>query len=579
MTKFYSKLKFLWEIIGAFKPMAVLLLFLIIIGSITESISLAMIMPFFEEMIHAEKVSGLRQYLAPVMNIFKPEQRIIVIAAGILLMIVIKNIIFMLRVCVSNYFVWKLRENWMKQIMNNFLYAPYYRVITDRQGVILNNIISEPSNAAASLTDLIEYVGKIIITISLFSVLFVTDWKITLLIGLFFTVVIGAVNKITYKYSAHVGSMRLKLSQELTAQAAETISGSRETKIFSMENKIFSLFRDNLKKLTSMLLKFKIVNRLPQPVTEFLIVSCLVLILFYVNTIMRKDILSILPLLGVFVVISQQLSANLAALYSQRNEIITYLPSLKLVHALAAATETEKNISQGNIIKNLSKDIVLKDVRFSYSGSQPLFDGLSLKIPYGKMTAIIGSSGSGKSTVADLLIGLFQKENGQILINGIDISELNLSSWRRLVGFVSQETFLLNATVRENILVGRPDAGDDEIIEAAKKAKAHDFITELSDGYNTIVGDRGVKLSGGQRQRIAIARAIIKKPDFFIFDEATSSLDTETEKIIQKSIEEIGKEKTVLVIAHRLSTIENADVVYRIENGKVEGVGEKEGLK
>ena len=572
MTKFFSKLKFLWEIIGSFKPMAILLLFLIIIGSITESISLAMIMPFFEELIHAEKVSGFRQYLAPVMNIFKPEQRIIVIAAGILLMIIIKNIIFMLRVSVSNYFVWKLRENWMKKIMNNFLYAPYYRVITDRQGVILNNIVSEPSNAAASLSDLIEYVGKIIITISLFSVLFVTDWKITLMIGFFFAVIVGAVNKITYQYSTHVGSMRLKLSQELTAQVAETISGSRETKIFSMENKILSLYKNNLKKLTAMLLKFKIVNRLPQPVTEFMIVSCLVLILFYVNTIMGKDILSILPLLGIFVVISQQLSANLASLYSQRNEIITYLPSLKLVHTLATATETEKNISEGIEISRLTKDIVLKDVRFSYSGSQPLFDGLNLKIPYGKMTAVIGASGGGKSTVADLLIGLFQKNDGQILINGIDISELNLSSWRRRVGFVSQETFLLNATVRENILVGRPDAKDEEIIEAAKKAKAHDFIMELSDGYNTIIGDRGVKLSGGQRQRIAIARAIIKKPDFFIFDEATSSLDTETEKIIQKSIEEIGKEKTVLVIAHRLSTIENADVVYRIENGKIQEV-------
>ena len=572
MSKFLSKLKFLWEIFGTFKLLAVVLLFLIIIGSITESVSLAMIMPFFEELVHAEKVSGLRQFFMPVINRVQPEYRITAIAAAILLMVVFKNAIFMLRVSLSNIFVWRLREKWMQNIMSNFLYAPYYRFITNKQGVLLNNIVAEPNNAASSLSDLIEYIAKIIISAGLFAVLLITDWEITILISIVFAIPIGAVNRITHRYSSHVGNMRLKLMQELTAQVAEAISGSRETKIFSMENKILSFFKNGLKRLTSMLLKFKIVNRLPQPVTEFLIIGCLVIILFYTSVILKKDILSILPLLGIFVVISQKLAANIASLYTQRTEIITFLPSLKLVHALATATETEKNISEGVEISRLTKDIVLKDVRFSYSGSQPLFDGLNLKIPYGKMTAIIGSSGSGKSTVADLLVGLFPKDGGQILINGIDISELNLSSWRRQVGFVSQETFLLNATVRENILVGRPDAKDEEIIEAAKKAKAHDFIMELSDGYNTVIGDRGVKLSGGQRQRIAITRAIIKVPDFFIFDEATSSLDTETEKMIQKSIEEIGKEKTVLVIAHRLSTIENADIVYKIENGKIEEV-------
>lgn len=572
---FSYKLKLLWKIFGSFRLHAALLLFMIILASAVESISFVMIMPFFEELIRAEKASGIRQYLMPIIEGFEPQQRVIVIAMLILFLIVVKNIVFMIRVSISNYFIWELRENWMQNIMNNFLYAPYYRVIENKQGVMVNNLISEPSNAAASLTDLIEYVAKIAVSIGLFCVLLFMDWKITMVVTFFFAILIGAVNRIAYRYSAYVGKMRLGLSQELTAQVSEAISGLREIKIFSIEKRIFSLFRDNLKLLTSLLIKFKIINRLPGPITEFLIGGSLVIILLYINSILKKDIFSMLPFLGVFIIVSQKLSSNLALLYSQRNEIITFLPSLKLVFELSNSLEREKNRSNGIMIYNLTGDIIFKDVRFSYSDNQTLFNGLNLTIPYGKMTAIIGPSGSGKSTVADLLIGLFQKDKGEILIDGVDISEINISSWRKLVGFISQETFLLNNSIKENILAGKTSAAEDEIVEAAKKAGAHDFIMNLKEGYNTIIGDRGVKLSGGQRQRIAIARAIIRNPDLFIFDEATSSLDIETERMIQKSIEEIGREKTVLIITHRLSTIEKADLIYKIEDGKVEEITDK----
>jgi len=206
-------------------------------------------------------------------------------------------------------------------------------------------------------------------------------------------------------------------------------------------------------------------------------------------------------------------------------------------------------------------DIRFESIVFSY-GKKTVFDGFDLRIPKGKMTALVGPSGYGKSTIADLLLRLYEPMEGRILIGDRPLNCISIEEWRSRIGFVSQDVFIFNASVSENIALGKLDASREEIIDAARNAEAHAFILELPEGYDTVIGERGLTLSGGQRQRLAIARAIIRDPQFLILDEATSALDMETEKAIQKSIERIGRHKTMLVIAHRLTTIENADVVY-----------------
>jgi ABC-type multidrug transport system fused ATPase/permease subunit len=181
----------------------------------------------------------------------------------------------------------------------------------------------------------------------------------------------------------------------------------------------------------------------------------------------------------------------------------------------------------------------------------------------------VGASGSGKSTIIDLLLGLFEPQKGEIIIDGANLSDLDHLSWLQGVGFASQDPFIFHNTIRENILVGKPDATDDEVFEAAKQANAHDFILAMPEGYDTVVGDRGMMLSGGQRQRIAIARAMIRQPELFIFDEATSSLDAESERLVWESIGKLGEKKTVLFITHRMDAVKKADLVYVVENGTV----------
>jgi len=215
-------------------------------------------------------------------------------------------------------------------------------------------------------------------------------------------------------------------------------------------------------------------------------------------------------------------------------------------------------------------------VSFSYDHAKVLSD-VSIAIKKGSMTAIVGPSGSGKTTIVNLLLRLYDPKSGKIIVNGYDLKEYDVNSYRDIVGYVSQDPFVFNATIRENIVFGG-EFSDSEVIHAAKLAHAHDFIMDLPQGYDTLVGDQGITLSGGEKQRIAIARAMIRQPQFLILDEATSSLDNISEAAVQKAIDQVARECTTLVIAHRLTTIQNADKIVVIEKGRVIEEGTHEEL-
>ncbi len=226
----------------------------------------------------------------------------------------------------------------------------------------------------------------------------------------------------------------------------------------------------------------------------------------------------------------------------------------------------------------VSGEVIFENVSFGYHERQPILKNLSLKIPAGKTTAIVGSTGSGKSTLVKLLLRFYEVNAGQIFLDGLDLQSLTLRDLRKSIGLVSQDVFLFHGTVAENIAYGSFNATLGEIIRAANVAEAHDFIVGLPDGYDTIVGERGQKLSGGQRQRLAIARALLKNPPILVLDEATSAVDNETEAAIQKSLEKITQERTVIAIAHRLSTVRNAHCIYVMEQGELIESGTHEQL-
>ncbi|KPA24447.1 ABC transporter, ATP-binding protein [Leptospira interrogans] len=259
----------------------------------------------------------------------------------------------------------------------------------------------------------------------------------------------------------------------------------------------------------------------------------------------------------------------IASLIQSNVSISNFLPSYEQLLSLREKAVRFQEIEGTRIFSKLENSIQLKDLSFTYPGRSKTLDCINLNILKGKMTAFAGESGAGKSTITDLILGLQIPDEGYVLIDGISLKEWKQNSFRERIGYVPQDPVLFHSSIRENLLWSMNSVAEKELWEALSLANAENFVRELPNGIDTVVGDKGTRLSGGQRQRIALARAILRKPELLILDEATSSLDSESETLIQRSIEQVAKGTTVIVVAHRLSTIAKADMVYVLSQGKI----------
>ena len=278
----------------------------------------------------------------------------------------------------------------------------------------------------------------------------------------------------------------------------------------------------------------------------------------------------VLPSLVTFVVALQRLNGTFGTIASSLSALNTNAALLDLLNKLLEPADKQFRRRGGLTFKSLQQGITLRNLTLQYGPElQPALRNINLVLPRGSTVALVGSSGAGKSSVADLLVGLYEPSEGQMLIDGTPLTDFNLISWQQQLGVVSQDTFLFNATIAENISHGSPDATRAQIVEAAEKAQAAGFISDLPDGYDTLIGERGYLLSGGQRQRLSLARAILRDPELLILDEATSALDTQSERLVQQAIDQFERQHTVLVIAHRLSTIVKADLICVLDKGQI----------
>lgn len=254
---------------------------------------------------------------------------------------------------------------------------------------------------------------------------------------------------------------------------------------------------------------------------------------------------------------------------TQRNLMAHLLPSYEQITSLRERARALRQPSGTRVFTDFQGELVMEHVTVAYPGHEPSLLDVSLRIPKGHMIAVVGESGSGKSTLIDTIMGFHTPLAGRVTIDGVALGEFDITSYRKRIGYVPQDSVLFNTTIRENLRWADPAATDEEIKAACRAASADEFIEQFRDGYDTVVGDRGVRLSGGQCQRVALARAILRKPELLILDEATSALDTQSERLIQQAIERVAKDTTVIVVAHRLSTIVKADYVYVVSRGRV----------
>ncbi|MDD1648678.1 MAG: ABC transporter ATP-binding protein/permease [Methanomicrobiales archaeon] len=361
----------------------------------------------------------------------------------------------------------------------------------------------------------------------------------------------------------------LKMVQENTFQneyLTERFSLLKLIKASSAENLEQGRFQQITASLQATYGTYWILGVLVEVLFQSMIFIIAVLVLFFSIEYFNIQ----LALLLVFLFILVRITAPLRDFNTRRHELARQIPSFMKIHQVMEEVTTGSRVRDGTReFTGFAREITFDRVSFSYLPGTPVVSDLSLTIPKNEMVALVGASGGGKSTVSDLLIRLLDPESGSIRVDGTDLREFTLRSWHARLGVVSQDIFLFNDSVLQNICYGSDQVSPDRAVEAARVANAHDFIMGLEHGYDTVLGEKGVKISGGQRQRIALARALYKNPEILLLDEATSSLDSESEKIIQNSIAGLRKRYTIVVIAHRLSTIEGADRIYVIEQGRI----------
>ena len=257
------------------------------------------------------------------------------------------------------------------------------------------------------------------------------------------------------------------------------------------------------------------------------------------------------------------------AIATQRNAVLNFVPSYEQVQRARAEAHALRQASGSRLFLGFEREMAVEGLSFAYAGHAPVLAGVDLVIPRGKMVALVGGSGEGKTSLIDLLLRFHEPSAGRITVDGVPLQEFDIQSYRSRIGYVPQESVLFNASIRDNLRWAKDDATEDEIRAACRQAHAEEFIERFPEGYETVVGDRGVRLSGGQCQRVALARAILRRPALFLLDEATSALDTQSERLIQRAIEAVAKDTTVIMVAHRLSTIVNADYVYVLRQGRI----------
>lgn len=443
-------------------------------------------------------------------------------------------------------------------------------------GTIISRITYDASLIQSSVSNAITGFIKDVFTIfGLIGVLFYQHWKLAILALIVFPLAVFPIKEFG-KRLRKFSRKGLQRMGSLTTLLHETITGNRIVKAFNMEDYEMRRFSQENERFFKVVLKRVRVRAISHPLME-LLGGIAVALLIWVGgySVLRGDLTP-----GTFF----SFMAALLMLYAPIRDLSKV--NLEIQEGLAAAgrvfelldTELDVKDEDGAIpLPPISKGIEFRDVCFKYDG-EPVLEGINLSVRVGETIAIVGMSGAGKTSLVNLLPRFYDIQEGQILIDGHDIRKVTLKSLRDQIGLVTQQTILFNDTVRNNIAYGSPNRSEEEIIEAAKAANAHEFIQKLPQGYDTLIGEQGVKLSGGERQRIAIARALLKDAPILILDEATSSLDSESETEVQKALERLMKGRTVFVIAHRLSTIRNAHRIIVLSEGRIVEEGTHEEL-
>lgn len=440
-------------------------------------------------------------------------------------------------------------------------------------GQMLSRILNDCNSITNIAINFITNIFKDLITfIAMFSLMLYYSWKMCLVIFIFFPVGAIAISMIMKK-TKRIAKQATQEGSDFISKLNESLQSIKIIQSYCMEKFETKRMKIRLTNLFNLQMKSVKTTTMTTPIIESLSGLIMAGIIIFGGWQIANGYLTtggFITFLGAWVSVYKPLKSLLGF----RVQLQTALVSAERVYEIIDTKPSIKDSDDAIELKNVVGDIEIKNVSFEYEAGKPIIKNLNITIPHGKTIALVGASGGGKTTIVNLIPRFFEPTSGEILIDGVNIKKYTQSSLRKNTSLVSQDIILFDDTIRNNIAYGKGEndfdtVSDEEIFEASKSANAYDFIMNMSEGYNTKIGEKGVRLSGGQKQRISIARAIIKNAPILLLDEATSALDTESEHEVQTALDNLMKNKTTIVIAHRLSTIKNADKIYVIENGEV----------
>lgn len=560
--------KLIHDIWNKFQLKATMLIVLMVCSSTMDGIGMALLFPFVSMVSVKEKIEHnyISDSLIHFLSYFGIEFNVKNLILIIIFVFLIQNLILLFQ----SYLSAKLQNDyvylWRKNLFCSYFNASWYFFVRNKIGDLTNLIISETNRLGGSFYLLFTLLSAFIISIVYISISFLASWEITLIVVMSGLIIFFLTRKLVRK-GYEIGKKISSYNSDFESSVQEFLSGAKIIKATSTEKlaqNSFLSIAENLKK-TGFLSSFlpnvlKICFEFPS-----IILLC---ILLYLSI----NYFSINPAVTIVIIaIFIRLIPRLFSVQQNLQLLGIYLPAIsyisKALHEAESFVEKIEHNKQTRLFKG-SVEVEIKNLTVFY-GEKKVIDNVSINIPKGKLIGIVGGSGSGKSTLVDCIIGLIKPDDGSINIEGTSISQISLNEWRKCIGYVAQDTFLFNDSIRNNIVWGTDFSNEDDIIEAAKKSNAHEFIIQMPKGFETKVGDRGICLSGGQRQRIGLARALINRPSLLILDEATSNLDAESENEVLKAITQIKGEMTVIIVSHRLATVKNADIIYVIESGKI----------
>ncbi len=538
------------------------LLFFSIFISFIETVGISAIMPFIQVASDFSLIDSNEWYkgIYEALGFESRVDFVVLFGIGLILFYIFRSAINLFYFYLLARFSQGRYHLLAYRLFENYMGMSYREYIERNSSELTKTIVNEAANLTNLISAVLFMLSEIFVVIFIYAMMLYVNYKITLLITLLLGINALLLTQTVSKMIKRAGEKRANFQKRFYEIINSTLGNFKIIKLKSSDQKILSRFAKASYGYAKSNIENNILSNFPRLFLEAIGFGLVIFIVVFLVYKYEQDISGIMALISMFILALYRLMPSVNRIMSSYNQVMFYHKALDIVHN-DLIYEPEDLVDEKI---EFNEKIELKNVTFSYDNRNIILDNINLVIKKGEKIGLVGESGSGKSTLVDLIIGLYRPLSGGIYIDGIELNNKNIKSWRKKIGYIPQSVYLFDGTVAENVAFEEDEINEDRVREVLKQANILDFLEKYQNGIYTKVGEGGIKLSGGQKQRIAIARALYSNPQVLVLDEATSALDSETEEKIMKEIYEIGKDKTMIIIAHRVSTLKGCGKVYEI---------------